>query len=67
MKPEDAKMDNTDKKNLDNLKRIGEELIAKYVAFPNSETGLPNVISEDVEQSLSRTCLPQKNQAELKR
>ncbi|CAL5340995.1 unnamed protein product [Camellia sinensis] len=67
MKPENAKMDNTNEKNLDNLKRIGEGLIAKYVAFPNSETGLPNVISEDVEKSLSYTCLPQKNQAELER
>ncbi|KAI8023774.1 Patatin-like protein 4 [Camellia lanceoleosa] len=67
MKHEHAEMDNTDQENLENLKKIGNDLISRYVAIPNSETGLPNVIFEEVEENLSPNALPPKNQDELKR
>ncbi|KAL7237757.1 hypothetical protein ACSBR2_003957 [Camellia fascicularis] len=67
MKQEHAEMDNAHPKNLEDLKKIGNDLISRYVAIPNSETGLPNVIFEEVEENLSPNSFPPKNQDELKR
>ncbi|CAL5399200.1 unnamed protein product [Camellia sinensis] len=67
MKEEHAEMDNAQKENLENLKKIGNDLISRYVAIPNSETGLPSVIFEEVEEKISPNLLPPKNQDELKR
>ncbi|THG23565.1 hypothetical protein TEA_015353 [Camellia sinensis var. sinensis] len=67
MKEEHAEMDNTHQENLENLKKIGNDLISRYVAIPNSETGLPSVIFEEVEEKISPNLLPPKNQDELKR
>ncbi|CAL5401957.1 unnamed protein product [Camellia sinensis] len=67
LKPEHAAIDNAKRKNIDGLKHIGRDLISRYVAIPNSETGLPNVIFKEDEKNHSPNNLPPKNQDELKR
>ncbi|KAL7237759.1 hypothetical protein ACSBR2_003958 [Camellia fascicularis] len=66
LKPEHAEIDNVKRKNIDALKRIGRDLISRYVAIPNSETGLPNIIFKADEKNHSPNNLPPKNQDELK-
>ncbi|KAI8021151.1 Patatin-like protein 2 [Camellia lanceoleosa] len=66
LKPEHAEIDNVNRKNINDLKRIGRDLISRYVAIPNSETGLPNVIFKEDEKNHSPNNLPPKNQDELK-